>query len=94
MYPQRCSRCPAEYTIVPGEPSAFCPQCRLDIASESAAATVHRQKILAGDINEEPQNDTEQREVRRAIRKRLQASGSVPDCALPTRRTHHLNKQP
>ena len=77
MKKYNCSFCLAVFTATQSTSKAFCQGCVDRLEKDAAAAMLHRQKILAGDINELPETPSERREVRQAIRKRLT---SAPDC--------------
>lgn len=77
MNKYNCSSCLAVFTAAQSTSKAFCQGCADRLTKDADAAMLHRQKILAGDFNELPENPAERREVRRAIRKRLT---SAPDC--------------
>ena len=71
MTQYQCSRCMALYTPAQGASTAFCPACSTAVQTTYSDGVRHRNAILAGSLNELPTNDREHREVRRAIKRRL-----------------------
>ncbi len=81
MYRTNCAKCGTVYTVTPCSNAAFCKGCLLAMQGECREIERHNAAIKAGDVNEVPQNDREHREVRQAIKRRL---NTEPDTRLST----------
>jgi len=71
MTQHQCCKCQGLFRSAPGTSTAFCPACSTAMDTAYADGVRHRNAILAGSPNELPENDREHREVRQAIKRRL-----------------------
>lgn len=82
MYRTNCAKCLVVYTVTPCSNVGFCKGCLLAMQADAREAERHNNAIKAGDVNEIPQNDREHREVRQAIKRRL--NPETKDTNMPT----------